>query len=112
MGCSVRQQNGPRLRRSSAIEHILILSIQLYLTDLADLVLPNPVLLDHVVEVIVYFVVVIHQLVPPAPQVLYDLALLDQTLGYFLLVSPLLLDELLVLEGNTLDLGLELHFLS
>lgn len=76
----------------SAIEHILVLSVELHLADFADLVLSDAVLLNHVIEVIIYLVVVVHELITTATEILDDFALLHKSLSYFLLITPLLLD--------------------
>ena len=89
----------------------MILAIEPDLAHFAYLILPLPVVLDNTVEVIVDFVVIMHERIPPPLQVAQDLLLLHQSLSYLLLVFPLLLDKLLVLDRNPLDVLLEFELL-
>ena len=66
---------------------------------------------DHLVEVIVDLVVVVHELVAARLQVCDYLALLDQALRNLLFVLALLLDQLLILNSNPLNLRLKFDFL-
>ena len=95
----------------SAVQDILVQATELNLTYFADFVLAEAVLRDHLVEVIVDLVVVVHELVAARLQVCDYLALLDQALRNLLFVLALFLDQLLILNSNTLNLRFKFDFL-
>lgn len=95
----------------SAVKNILVLAAQLDLANFTDLILTDTVLRDYFVEVVIYFIVIVHQLISPRFQIGYDFALLNEALRNLLLVLSLLLNQLLIFYRDSLNFRLELRFL-